>query len=190
MGVLLVCIGTQFVINGARDLALDTKTGKASLSIKLTGRDTQKLTGTLADLPGTHTVAPTACDGTAVSVAYAVNADGTVAYTSATGGTPTVRTFSHGAPGFAADFGTLRLRVSARLVKQPDGTYLLLAGYQKRCGGKNTPAPTTNAPVAPGASNPPSGNPGAPGRGGHGGFGPGSGGPGGFGRGGHGHGHP
>jgi hypothetical protein len=60
--------------------------GTARLAIVLSGRDRQKVTGTLAQLAGPRTWSATLCDGTPVSVAYHVDpAKGTVVFDGATG---------------------------------------------------------------------------------------------------------
>jgi hypothetical protein len=124
---------------------------KARLSITLTGRDVQKTSGALATLVGSHTWTGKACDGTALGIVYTVNADGTITYTSATGGTVTVHS-SDKNTGFSARFDTLKVGVEIRLMQLPDGTYTLVVGYHKGCFGGTVPLPTTNAPVAPGAA--------------------------------------
>ena len=65
-------------------VGVDKKSGKATLSIVLSGRDKLKLEGSLADLAGARTWSAHLCDGTAVSVAYHVAADGTVVFDSST----------------------------------------------------------------------------------------------------------
>ena len=144
------------------------KSGKATLRLTLTGRDVQRLTGTLADLTGAHTWSGKACDGTAVAIAYTVNPDGTLTFNSATGGTATTKSSKW---GLSVRFDGLKLRVRLALVQKQDGTYALLAGYHKSCMGAKVGFPTTNAPVAPGATQPGDHQNGKQGRGGHGGHG-------------------
>jgi hypothetical protein len=130
-------------------VSVSEKATKARLKITLTGRDVQKLTGPLASLVGSHSWAGKACDGTAVGILYTVNADGTLTYGSATGGTAAVHSSDK---GFSARFAALRLEVRVMLMQLPDGSYALAAGYHKGCIGTKVPLPTTNAPVAPGAA--------------------------------------
>jgi hypothetical protein len=59
--------------------------GKAALSIVLSGRDKLKLSGALDTLVGTRTWSAHLCDGKAVSVTYKVNSDGTVSFVSSDG---------------------------------------------------------------------------------------------------------
>ena len=54
----------------------DGDAGEAKLRFTLSGKDIQRLT--LAQLVGAHTWTGTLCDGTAASLAYTVNADGTL----------------------------------------------------------------------------------------------------------------
>ena len=141
-------------------------TKKASLRITLTGRDIQKLAGTLADLAGSHAWTGKTCAGAAVGLTYTVNADGTMTYVSATGGTVTLGKSEHGfgkesdqhsssnpATGFTARFEGTKLVVRVNLVKLPDGTYALAIGYRKGdCAAKPSQPPTVNTPVKPGAT--------------------------------------
>ena len=107
--------------------------GTAGLSISLSGRDAQKLNGTLADLAGARTWSATTCAGTPVKVSYHVASDGTVVYDGATGGTATEKAFGH---GFIAFFDKGRTGVFVTLSAQTDGTYdLLVLGRSGDCGG-------------------------------------------------------
>jgi len=107
--------------------------GTAGLSISLTGRDAQKLNGTLASLAGARTWSATTCAGAPVKVSYHVASDGTVVYDGATGGTATEKTFAH---GFVAFFDKGRTGVFVNLLAQSDGTYnLLVLGRSGDCGG-------------------------------------------------------
>ena len=109
--------------------------GAASLSITLTGRDAQKLSGTLASLAGARTWSAHLCDGTPVSVRYHVAADGTVVYDGATGAKATEKAFGD---GFFAWFDKNRVALATMLVKHDDGTYSLLAfGRSGNCGHKS-----------------------------------------------------
>jgi hypothetical protein len=110
-----------------------SKSGTASLAITLSGRDAQKLNGTLDSLAGPRTWSATTCAGTPVKVSFHVASDGTVAYDGATGGTATEKTFKN---GFLAWFDKGRTGVFVNLVKQSDGTYTLFAlGRSGACGG-------------------------------------------------------
>ena len=71
----------------------------AKLSITLSGKDKQKLSGPLADLVGTRSWAGHLCDGTAVGFTYDVVADGTVAFGAATGAPATSKTEEARHPG-------------------------------------------------------------------------------------------
>ena len=63
--------------------------GAASLKITLSGKDRQKLQGTLAQLAGARTWSAHLCDGTPVSVNYHVDSStGKVVFDSATGPNP------------------------------------------------------------------------------------------------------
>jgi len=110
-----------------------SKGGAASLAITLSGRDAQKLNGTLADLAGARSWSATTCAGAPVKVSFHVASDGTVVYDGATGGTATEKTFKD---GFLAWFDKGRTGVFVNLVKQSDGTYTLFAlGRSGDCGG-------------------------------------------------------
>jgi hypothetical protein len=107
--------------------------GSAGLSISLSGRDAQKLNGSLASLGGARTWSATTCSGTPVKVSYHVASDGTVVYDGATGGTAAEKTFAH---GFVAFFDKGRTGVFVNLSAQTDGTYnLLVLGRSGDCGG-------------------------------------------------------
>ncbi|MGH2465454.1 MAG: hypothetical protein ACRDGI_08335 [Candidatus Limnocylindrales bacterium] len=110
-----------------------SKSGTASLAITLSGRDAQKLNGTLDSLAGARTWSATTCAGTPVKVSFHVASDGTVVYDGSTGGTATEKTFKN---GFLAWFDKGRTGVFVNLVKQSDGTYTLFAlGRSGDCGG-------------------------------------------------------
>lgn len=105
----------------------------ASMAITLSGRDAQKLNGTLASLAGARTWSAHTCAGTAVSVKYHV-ANGTVAYDGATGAAATEKAFG---TGFMAWFDKNRVALFASLVRQPDGTYsLFVHGRSGDCGDR------------------------------------------------------
>jgi hypothetical protein len=124
----------------------------ASLQIKLSGKDRQKLSGPLADLIGTRTWSGKACDGTPVGITYAVLADGTVAYGAATGDTATVKSGEH---GFTVRFDATHVRVSVNLKANEDGTYSLKVSSKRgECSHQVAPLPVVNTPVLPGADQP------------------------------------
>lgn len=127
----------------------------AGLRITLTGKDRQRLAGSIDELVGAHSWVGTLCDGTPVSVGFTVNADGTVTYTGATGGTATSEATEH---GFKAQFDGTRVVVKVSLKQQDDGTWSLrVDGRSGRCHhDPGTPAPVVNTPTQPGAdaSNP------------------------------------
>ncbi len=114
----------------------DGEPPSASLKITLSGRDVQALTGSLADLAaaGTRTWSGYLCDGTTeVSVTYHVNADGTIAFDGATGGTAVQRS---GEGGLLVMFQGANVGFSARLKDNHDSTYTLVArGRSGYCGG-------------------------------------------------------
>ena len=108
--------------------------GTAGLGITLSGRDAQKLSGTLVSLEGARTWSAHLCDGTAVSVKYHVAPDGTVVYDGATGATATEKSF---ASGFLAWFDKGRAGLFVNL-KQDDGTwYLVVFGRSGDCGHRS-----------------------------------------------------
>ena len=110
--------------------------GAASLAITLSGRDAQRLSGSLASLEGPRTWSAHLCDGTAVSVKYHVASDGTVVYDGATGATATEKSFGK---GFVAFFQKGRAALFVNLV-QSGGTYsLAVYGRSGDCGGHRHP---------------------------------------------------
>ena len=111
--------------------------GTASLAITLSGRDAQKVNGTLTSLAGPRVWSAHACDGKAVSVKYHVASNGTVVYDGATGGSATEKAFGK---GFMAWFDKGRTGVFVSLVLQTDGTYTLFVhGRSGDCGGHHHP---------------------------------------------------
>jgi hypothetical protein len=112
-------------------VAVNEGSGKASLSIVLSGRDKLKLEGSLADLAGARTWSAHLCDGTAVSVAYHVAADGTVVYDGATGAPVKEKSFKS---GFIARFNGTNVGVFVGLRKTDDGYRLLVFGNSGHCG--------------------------------------------------------
>ena len=149
----------------------DTKDGAARLSIVLSGRDRQRLSGSLADLGGARVWAARLCDGTAVSVKYHVTTDGTVVYDGATGAPATAKDFKdlgakkdpnkdakpkasldpkhHGwagkdlVDGIVVRFDKTGVGVGVWLLKNTDGTYTLkVVGRSGHCGdGKHEHQP-------------------------------------------------
>jgi hypothetical protein len=127
-------------------IEVDTDSGVATLKIELSGKDRQKLAGTLASLLGAHTWQGHLCDGTAVAVNFTVNPDGTVSFASATGGTAIVSVTGH---GFKVRFDGSKARVKVRLQLRDDGTYVLrVDGKTDNCGKHDGPKPTVNTPIA------------------------------------------
>ncbi len=107
--------------------------GTASLAITLSGRDVQRLNGTLTSLAGARTWSGHLCNGTAVTVKYHVASDGTVVYDGATGATATEKGFDK---GFMAWFAKSRVGLFVNLVAQSDGTWTLFVhGRSGDCGG-------------------------------------------------------
>ena len=116
----------------------------ASLQLALSGKDRQKMSGTLAELAGSHTWSGKLCDGTAVTIGYTVNPDGTVAYGSATGGTATVKTGEH---GFTARFDGTKVKVMISLKQAKDGSYSLqTVGQARRLRSPDRPQPLGQHP--------------------------------------------
>jgi hypothetical protein len=127
--------------------------GPAKLSIVLSGRDRQKLSGTLEQLAGDRTWSAKLCDGTAVAVNYHVTLDGTVVYDGATGAPAKERDLKAGdggkkaksagkqsghknvVSGIAVRFDKTNVGVAVWLIKNDDGTYSLkVAGRSGHCG--------------------------------------------------------
>lgn len=133
-------------------VSVDTEgTHKASLKITLSGKDKQKLSGSLAEIGlGLHTWSGKLCDGSPVSIAYNVLDNGTVAYTSATGGTVTVKSSEN---GFSARFDGTKAKVKVQLKKAENGTTYRLKVEARigECHETKAPTPEVNTPVAPGA---------------------------------------
>ena len=128
-------------------VSVSAEDGHASLKITLSGKDRQKVTGTLAELAGPRTWSAHLCNGTPVSVMYHVASDGTIAYDGATGGTASTKPFtshsweSNNGPvsndnGLRVSFDGTRVSVTIRLHNNGDGTYtLVVRGTSGRCGG-------------------------------------------------------
>ena len=135
--------------------------GPAKLAIVLSGRDRQKLSGTLAQLAGARTWSAKLCDGTPVAVKYHVTADGTVVYDGASGAPAKERDLKAGdggkkaktadksaakhfgrknlVSGIAVRFEKTNVGVAVWLAKNTDGTYSLkVAGFSGHCGEGKT----------------------------------------------------
>jgi hypothetical protein len=113
---------------------VDQGGGKAMLKIVLSGKDKQRLSGSLAELVavGARTWSAHLCDGTAATVTYQVNADGSVTFLSALPNTASVKTKGK---GFTATFDGTKVRVSVAL-KAKDGSYeLKVDGKSGKCKG-------------------------------------------------------
>ncbi|MDJ0952629.1 MAG: hypothetical protein QNJ81_03015 [Acidimicrobiia bacterium] len=108
----------------------DDQDVEAKLSVVLSGKDEQKLTGQdLADLIGTRTWDGLLCDGTPVVVTYTISENGTVALDSVTMGGAASNEFeleqeSH---GFELEFedGELEFEFEVELKQYDDGTWKL-----------------------------------------------------------------
>lgn len=109
---------------------VDQGGGKAMLKIVLSGKDKQRLSGSLAELAGDRTWTAHLCDGSAATVNYRVNADGTVAFVSAVPATVSVKEKDK---GFTATFDGTKVRVSVSL-KAKGGSYeLKVDGKSGKC---------------------------------------------------------
>lgn len=117
-------------------VSVDTEDGGARLSITLTGRDKQILTGSLAALAaaGPRTWSGIQCDGTPVSVTYHVDASGSgsVVFDSST---PTGAVSNDVKGGIAVFYPKTNIGVVIRLRDNGDGTYTLqVVGHSGNCG--------------------------------------------------------
>jgi len=164
-------VGVQFAWNGfKRHLAISVTAGtgddaKASLKVSLGGRSGQSLSGTLADVLGSHTWHGQLCDGTSVGIAFQVVGDGSggakVTYdpdTFATGAPAHAWNLKHGS-GFVALFDQKHAAVLVWLRHKSDGSWKLSVGsfVGRWCKGTTIPNPTVNTPVAPDATKGPDG---------------------------------
>ncbi|MFI5261963.1 MAG: hypothetical protein ACHQZR_05375 [Candidatus Limnocylindrales bacterium] len=128
--------GVEFAWNGwTKHLSISVTAkpdGTAKLSITLSGRDKQKVTGTLAQLAGARTWSAHLCDGTAVKVTYHVASDGSVVFDSATGAPATSKTKD----GWLwVTFTGTKVGMLARLKSDGSGTYtLVVRGFSGACG--------------------------------------------------------
>jgi hypothetical protein len=109
---------------------VDQGGGKAMLKIVLSGKDKQKLSGTLAELVGARTWSAHLCDGTAATVNYLVNADGTVDFVSAVPSTVSVK---EKGKGFTATFDGTKVRVSVSLKAKGSSYELKVDGKSGKC---------------------------------------------------------
>jgi hypothetical protein len=108
--------------------------GTAHIRITLTGKDRQRLSGTLEELGGARTWSAHLCDGTPVTVSYHVDAGAMAVFDGATGGEVTLRPYSH---GFQATFDGTKVGVKVGLTPTGDGTWALSGkGFSGRCNGK------------------------------------------------------
>lgn len=108
---------------------VDQGGGKAMLKIVLSGKDKQRLSGTLAELVGARTWSAQLCDGTEATLDYTVNADGTVTFVSAT---PTASVRTKG-KGFTATFDGTKVRVSVSLKAKGESYELKADGKTGKC---------------------------------------------------------
>jgi hypothetical protein len=149
----------DFALNGfvkhlTIGVSTSTEDGKtqARLSISLSGKDKQLLSGTLASLLGAHTWAGHLCDGTAVGIAFTVADDGTgkgvVSFNPATFATGAPATAKATEDGFVAWFDGTRTIVKVRLSQAEDGSWNLKIGAKTdRCKGTQSTDPTVNTPI-------------------------------------------
>jgi hypothetical protein len=122
---------------------------KATVKITLTGRDRQKVSGTLPDLAGVRTWSAHLCDGTPVSVTYEVTPDGKIQFDSSNPTTSTQKAFtSHSEDnkfgtqsndnGLRVTFDGTRVGVTIRLHRNGDGSYtLIVKGTSGKCGSSH-----------------------------------------------------
>jgi hypothetical protein len=108
---------------------VDQGGGKAMLKIVLSGKDKQKLTGTIDQLVGARTWTAHLCDGTEATVNYTVNPDGTVTFGSAT---PAASVRTKG-KGFTATFDGTKVRVSVSLKVKGTSAELKVDGKSGKC---------------------------------------------------------
>ncbi|MEA2632724.1 MAG: hypothetical protein QOE66_2943 [Chloroflexota bacterium] len=125
-------------------------THPASLSITLTGKDKQQLSGTLASLLGDHAWAGHLCDGAPVSFTYQVVDPGTIVFGTATGGTATTKTDGD---GLTVSLDGTKTKVKIDLDQLKDLTWQLdVSTRTDKCKDTTAPAPTVNTPVSPDAT--------------------------------------
>lgn len=120
----------------------------ARLSFELSGKDKQKLSGSLEELAGAHSWTGFLCDGTPATVNFMVNLDGTVSFVDAT----PAATETDGEHGFKVRFDGTRTKVGVKLTQNEDESWTLKVDAKAdKC--KDTPAasPTVSTPVQLGA---------------------------------------
>jgi hypothetical protein len=143
---------------------VDLKDSTASIKITLSGRDRQRLQGTLAQIAGSRSWTGHLCDGTVVQVSYHLTGAGDLVFDGATGAAFTekdwpgaksakdskgAKGWHHGwfwggkdkaargtiVDGFIVRFDKTRVGFAAVLVKMADGSYALVAqGSSGKCG--------------------------------------------------------
>lgn len=156
--------GVTFANNGyVKRLSISVRVddkGTATLRITLSGKDRQRLAGSLAQLAGSRTWSAHTCDGTAVSVNYHLTTAGDLVFDAANGAPAKSTTLDalwgdgqhHEwrmgdkakaflgtfVSGFTVKFTNTRVSFSAVLVKRADGTYALVAnGRSGKCGTRD-----------------------------------------------------
>ncbi len=122
---------------------------QARLSITLTAKDRQTLTGSLASLLGAKSWSGRLCNGTAVGINFTIAADisgnGIATFNTATGATATAKVSDK---GFTARFDGTRTMVKVRLVKNDAGTWTLkVSATTGKCRHDSAANPTVNTPT-------------------------------------------
>jgi hypothetical protein len=110
---------------------VDQGGGKAMLKIVLSGKDKQRLSGSLAELVGARTWSAQLCDESTATVNYLVKDDGTVEFVSADPATVSVKTKGK---GFTATFDGTKVRVSVSLQAKNGSYELKVDGKSGKCG--------------------------------------------------------
>ena len=129
---------------------------EARLRITLSGRDRQRLTGTLAELTGARTWSALLCDGTPVSVAYHVGPGAAAVFDSTTGAPATHAAIKN---GFEVRFTGTNVGLQVALDQNKDGTYTVAAkGSSGSCGSNGHAGPDGTARPGNQGGNGPSGN--------------------------------
>ena len=115
------------------DLSVSARAdGTATLKITLSGRDRQKVTGTIAELTGDRVWNAHLCDGTPVAVSYHVEDNGTIMVDSTTGPPATTKVTKHGTQ---VRFDGTRVGVSIKLRSIGNDQWALkVSGQSGRCG--------------------------------------------------------
>ncbi len=122
---------------------------QARLSITLTAKDRQTLTGPLASLLDSRSWSGRLCNGTAVGINFTIVADisgnWSATFHSATGATATAKVSDK---GFTARFDGTRTMVKVRLVKNDAGTWTLkVSATTGKCRGETAANPSVNTPT-------------------------------------------